>query len=234
MKGYNRYMGGTDKNDQMTRLHRTRRHHRWPRRLFVKFVLWALYNAYVLFQTLQPAKAKGMSFRQFMDQYSLKLVGGFRSSALNRQLLNPEADARLLNVALHHPVILQDDSTNHVCAVCSYKYNKFKKENPNVAYKDYPVKAVKSSVSCTQCERHFCIKRGSTCWVDWHTKVQFWRLHHGKLSYHIHTKFQEAIFHRFEAIGNHSMSIENKEKLLGSSGRGARYLWGLRAQRVKV
>ncbi|RUS84766.1 hypothetical protein EGW08_007450 [Elysia chlorotica] len=32
-----------------------------------------------------------------MDQYSLTLVGGFRSSALNRQLLNPEAEARLLN-----------------------------------------------------------------------------------------------------------------------------------------
>ncbi|KAK3691443.1 hypothetical protein RRG08_036244 [Elysia crispata] len=116
-----------------------------------------------------------MSFRQFMDQYSLKLVGGFRSNALNRQSLNPEADACLLNVGLHHPIILQDDSTNHVCAVCSYKYNKFKNENPNVAYKDHPVKAVKSSVRCTQCERYFCIKRGSTCWIDWHTKVQFWR-----------------------------------------------------------
>ena len=30
------------------------------------------------------------------------------------------------------------------------------------------------------------------------------------------------------------MYIENKEKSLGSSGKGARYLWGLRAQRVKL
>ena len=37
-----------------------------------------------------------------------------------------------------------------------------------------------------------------------------------------------------EFWGNHSMYIENKEKSLGSSGKGARYLWGPRAQRVKI
>ena len=35
---YNKYMGGTDKNDQMTRLHKSRRHYKWPRRLVMKFL----------------------------------------------------------------------------------------------------------------------------------------------------------------------------------------------------
>jgi hypothetical protein len=37
VKSYNDYMGGTDKNDQMTRLQKCRRHYRWPRRLMLKF-----------------------------------------------------------------------------------------------------------------------------------------------------------------------------------------------------
>lgn len=175
VKDYNKYMGGTDKNDQITRLYRTRRHHRWPRRLFIKFVLWAVFNAYVIFQSMVPQKAKSYSFRKFIDEYCLQLVGAHRNTAVVRRARNPDLPERLLNVGLHMPQIPENDSTNHLCAVCAYKYNKYKRENPNVPYKDYPVKAVKSSVRCTQCDRYFCIKRGSTCWIDWHTKVEFWR-----------------------------------------------------------
>ena len=46
VKCYNQYMGGTDKNDQMTRLQKSRRHYKWPRRLMMKFFMWAAYNAY--------------------------------------------------------------------------------------------------------------------------------------------------------------------------------------------
>ncbi|KAK3732733.1 hypothetical protein RRG08_005898 [Elysia crispata] len=46
---YNQYMGGCDLNDQMTPLHRSRRHYRWPGHLFIKFVVWASYNSYILF-----------------------------------------------------------------------------------------------------------------------------------------------------------------------------------------
>ena len=168
-------MGGTDKNDQMTRLHKTRRHHRWPRRLFVKFIMWAIYNGYVLFQANFPQQAKAISFRKFLDQYCVDLVGAFRSGAVRRQSIGADAPERLQNVGIHPPEMPENDTTNHLCAVCSYKYNKFKQTNPTVAYKDYPVKAVKSSVRCTTCQRYLCIKRGSTCWADWHTKKEFWR-----------------------------------------------------------
>ena len=42
------YMGGCDINDQVCRLNRTRRHYRWPRRLFIKIFMWACYNAYII------------------------------------------------------------------------------------------------------------------------------------------------------------------------------------------
>lgn len=48
VKDYNKYMDGCDKNDQMTRLHRSR-HYRWPRQLFIKFFMWASFNSYILY-----------------------------------------------------------------------------------------------------------------------------------------------------------------------------------------
>ena len=174
VKQYTMYMGGTDKNDQLTRLRKTRRHYRWPRRLLVKFIMWAIYNAYVIFQALYPQKAKHYSFKEFLDQYCLELVGSFRISAVSRETKQCNTPARLQNVSLHHPEIPADGSTNHLCVVCSYKYNNFKKKNPDVAYKDYPVKAVKSAIRCTKCKSYICVKRGSTCWADWHSKVEYW------------------------------------------------------------
>ena len=47
VKAYNDYMGGTDRNDQMTKLQTYRRHYKWPSRLTMKFFLWAAYDAYV-------------------------------------------------------------------------------------------------------------------------------------------------------------------------------------------
>jgi hypothetical protein len=40
VKAYNTYMGGTDKNDQMTKLQKCRRHYKWPRRLMIKMFVW--------------------------------------------------------------------------------------------------------------------------------------------------------------------------------------------------
>ena len=37
VKDYNKFMGGCNKNDQMTRLHRSRRHYHWPRRLLDRY-----------------------------------------------------------------------------------------------------------------------------------------------------------------------------------------------------
>ena len=58
VKDYNKFMGGCDKNDQMTRLHRSRRHYRWPRHLFIKMFMWGCYNAYIIWHERQKEAAK--------------------------------------------------------------------------------------------------------------------------------------------------------------------------------
>ncbi|GFO04490.1 hypothetical protein PoB_003099500 [Plakobranchus ocellatus] len=92
-------------------------------------------------------------------------LGGFQLTAPNRQM-PIELPICLLNVGLHHQLSLRMTSPI-ICLLftpTNLKYSK--RKNPNAPYKDYPVKTVKSSVRCTQFERYFCIKRGSTCWTD--------------------------------------------------------------------
>ena len=114
---YNHYIGGTDKNDQMTRLYRTR-HHCWPRRLVIKFVMWATYNAYVLFQIISSQKAQGFSFRKFIDKFCLYLVGVFRADAVRKKFQNPNAPGRLQNVGLHLPQIPRM-TLQIICVLCA-------------------------------------------------------------------------------------------------------------------
>lgn len=172
VKDYNSFMGGCDKNDQMTRLHRSRKHYKWPRRLFVKFFMWACYNSYVIFQAKSELASKPY-FTRYVKQLCLALVADHRTNAVAHIRKEP-CDLRLTN-GPHFPSIPADTSTNHVCVVCSEKHQRFKRQNPGVAYKDIPIKMVKTSIICTLCEKYLCVKRGSTCWQDWHTKVEYWR-----------------------------------------------------------
>ena len=174
---YNRYMGGCDNNDQVTRLKKTRRHHRWPRRLMVKFFLWACYNAYIIMGHYNPHKRAGKRYRTFnafMSDISLQLVGDFRTAAVRRasRLDNPE---RLQNVGLHMPILNPEAAGNNLCTVCAYKFNQHVRTFPNMKKADRPVMQVKTKFYCTQCHAYLCIKEGSTCWADWHTKQQYWR-----------------------------------------------------------
>ncbi|CAL1530365.1 unnamed protein product, partial [Lymnaea stagnalis] len=41
---------------------------------------------------------------------------------------------------------------------------------PGVSYKDNPCKKVKSNIWCSLCKKYLCVKQGSSCWVNWHTK----------------------------------------------------------------
>lgn len=117
IRDYNSFMGGCDKNDQMTRLYKTRKHYRWPRRLFIKFFMWATYNAYILSNAYSQTNNK--YFISFIEEICLSLIGEHRSSAQLRTRKEP-CDQRLL-AGPHYPVIPQDTSGNHVCVVCSEK-----------------------------------------------------------------------------------------------------------------
>ena len=176
VKDYNKFMGGCDKNDQLTRLNRTRRHYRWPRRMFVKLFMWGLYNAFVLHTKFRPrtTPTRKKSFQYFIDKVCLSLVGNFKSPIpRRRRLCQADRPLRLRNVGEHFPTIPEGASYNRRCVVCAAKYNNYKKENPRVAYKDYPFKYVKSQICCSKCDVSLCVRRGSTCWQDWHTKINY-------------------------------------------------------------
>ena len=103
---YNKYMGGYDTNDHIAKLNKTRRHYRWPHRLFVKFFMWACCNAYVLMGYYSPHSVGNTRFRTFncfIDQLSLQLIGSYRSSVHRRESQEKELPQRMQNVALHYP-----------------------------------------------------------------------------------------------------------------------------------
>ena len=78
VKSYNEYMGGTDRNDQMTKLQKCRRHYKWPRRLVMKFFLWAAYNSYVLKGIVRCHSSPGhrsYTFHLFVETLCEQLVG---------------------------------------------------------------------------------------------------------------------------------------------------------------
>ena len=174
---YNKYMGGCDKNDQIARLHKTRRHYRWPRRLFVKFVMWACYNAYVLMNFYSPHTVAGKRFRTFnyfIDELCLQLIGDFRSAVKRRESREAELPQRMQNVGLHYPARSPEATGSNVCVVCTYNYNKYRKANPAAAAKDLLYKKVTTTFWCGYCRRYLCIRDGSTCWSDWHNKREYW------------------------------------------------------------
>ena len=124
---HNKYMGGCDKNDQITRLHKTRRHYRWPRRLFVKFLMWSCYNAYVLMNYYNPhtvARRRFRTFNSFVDELCPQLVGDYRSVVQRRESCEAELPPRMQNVGLHNPERCREATGSNVCVVCAYKYNK--------------------------------------------------------------------------------------------------------------
>lgn len=179
VKYYNQYMGGTDKNDQMTKLQRCRRHYKWPRRLFMKFFMWACYNSYVLMDFYKPHIQQGhrtLTFHAFLEQLCIQLVGDFRTpEQRGRRRSNVDPDARLVNYGQHTVERSPDATGSNRCVVCQEHYRRAKVSNPGLKDKDLP-KRCKTVYWCTFCRKYLCIgKPGSNCWADWHTKVAYWQ-----------------------------------------------------------
>jgi len=176
-------MGGWDLNDQMTRLYRSRRNYRWPQRLMLKILFWCIYNAYIIESKLKPNMSAGKrarSFSHFVDELCLALVGDVRSqvASVNRrsssgtQLCDSE---RLLNVGVHHPERPHDATRNNTCVVCRERYQRYLRSHPGTAYKDNPFTQTKTVFRCRKCAAYLCIRENTNCWVDYHTRIEFWR-----------------------------------------------------------
>lgn len=168
---YNKYMGGCDVNDQVSRLNKSRRHYRWPRRLLVKFTMWTVYNSFVL---VKMRGGKVQSFNQFLEKICLGLIGDYRC-AVKRRESRQNLPERLMNVGVHFPEYSPEATGNQVCVVCAAIVTKFLKDNPGVLQKNCPYKKSKTSFWCGHCRRYLCLKKDSTCWRDWHEKVEYWK-----------------------------------------------------------
>ena len=114
------------------------------------------------------------TFKFFLTQLCIEMIGDFRGKVKRREsrvILHDEL--RLQNVGIHFPELPPGTTCGTTCAVCRKKYQLFKKNNPRTAYKNMP-KKVKSKYWCSKCRQYLCLKVGSTCWNDWHTKKNYW------------------------------------------------------------
>ena len=170
---YNQYMGAVDYNDKMCRIDKSRRTYKWYVRIDRKCVAWALFNAFVIEGKFREHGRK-RDFRDFTIEVIHQLVGEnrFRSKKRGRSSTAVDPPARITDTT-HMPV--KGEGKDHVCVVCSEKHNRYKRIHPDTTYTNNPHKKVKTSFKCTGCNTYLCIKEDSSCWADWHSKVEYWR-----------------------------------------------------------
>jgi len=60
-------------------------------------------------------------------------------------------------------------------AVCREKASRFAAANQGTVAKDNLFKKAKTVFRCSSCLTFLCIREGSNCWMDFHSKVQYWR-----------------------------------------------------------
>ena len=179
---YNKFMGGTDKNDQMTKLNKCRRHYKWPRRLMIKFFMWACYNSYVLIGYKRPHQMRGkrtLTFNMYMEQLCQQLVAQHeegRNKIGDRRLSADDLfEQRLQNLGIHGVEKAPHATSNNVCCVCYERHVRAKKQNSTLAYKDLPPKK-KTMYWCPSCQKFLCIGLPeANCWKDWHSKIEYWK-----------------------------------------------------------
>ena len=129
--------------------------------------MWAMYNSYIVYIKLSGQKT---SFMEYLESLCHSLVGGLRSRHVRKRRRSLDSEKCLQNVGTHFPEL--GEGYAHRCAVCSKKECYFKNQNPNLPN---PFKSSRTSIKCSDCDVFLCIKKGSTCWRDFHMKKEFWR-----------------------------------------------------------
>lgn len=164
VKSYNAFMGGTDKNDQRTKLHKGS-------------IQQLCANEFLQASHLTREK----------NSYIPQLSGGVIWSTCGQHnklepLIRPMWGTRGQDSAeagCSHDVIRPEAAgTNNRCAVCRKIYLVAKHANPTAKNKDLP-KRTKTVYKCTHCDVLLCIgdeRSNSNHWFDWHHKVEYWHL----------------------------------------------------------
>jgi len=163
---------------KMTKLYRSRRHYGWPRRLMMQCILWCCFNAYIVDGHIRPhtpSRHRPRTFDDFVDELCMTLVGEYRTSSVRRNRAVPQTpELRMQNVGLHHPERPPEATSNQTCVVCR-EVNEYLAAHPGTALKHIPFKKSKTVFRCTHCKVYLCIRDSTTCWIKYHSKVQYWR-----------------------------------------------------------
>ena len=187
---YNSSMGGVDLNDQLSSVRKDFKQLRWYFRVFLKFIMMATMNAYILEDKVKPHRNNNgritWDLLSFKDELVFDLIGQVhapRKSGRKRtrdEISKDRFDAnRLVNVGDHLPG--KGIGTNHTCTVCREKKKCWLDANKNKDPDECPLKVPKSTFVCLGCgeppnqgQMYLCILRQKNCFKDYHEKVKFW------------------------------------------------------------
>lgn len=163
---YNRHMGGVDKNDQNASIDKSRKQYKWYAKLIHKGIMWSLYNGFIIeghfVDHREPGKRR-RDFYSFCLDAAHQLVGDFTNrQRIHRMSANRSSHKRLTD-SDHFPTVT--DSYDLRCVVCDEKYRR-----------KLTTKRSKTTITCTSqhCGVPLCVKRGSNCWSEWHSKLEYW------------------------------------------------------------
>lgn len=172
---YQKYMGGVDHMDQMTRLNKEKKPMRWYRRGERKLFECSMYNAYIIEGHTLDHHESGKRCRDLLSfklDLAHELIGNFTSrSRLVTGRPRSDASNSLLRLDGMNHLPVPGEGTNHLCYVCNIHYKAFKSSNPNAHYSDNLHKQRKSSMMCEKCQVYLCCNVQKSCFKDFHTKV---------------------------------------------------------------
>ena len=167
---YGQYMNAVDRNDQMTKLNKSKKSMRWYRKIERKLLELSVYNAYIIEGTTMDHNAPGKRKR---DLQSFRLDLAHALVGTNRLRKRPRSEnsenlLRLDNMA-HYPYV--GEGKDHVCVVCNERHLRYKRSNPNSTYNDNPHKRSKTTIKCGKCDKYLCCNTKKMCFTEYHTVV---------------------------------------------------------------
>ena len=92
---YNKYMGGVDLNDKMTKIDKSRKTYHWYNHISRKSLMWAVFNAYIIeghFVAHHPPGKRARDFDSFFLEVIHQLVGSFTSRKRKQTLGHGDPD----------------------------------------------------------------------------------------------------------------------------------------------
>lgn len=157
---YNRYMNGCDRSDQLQHSYNTYiRTFKWWKRLFFFFLDIVIINCYILKKIVE--QISHLEFRLALIDDIINTYGNVESKKRKttencdvkiKRISKNSIPQERLDLGNHYPIVI----TPHECKVCRLQQ-----------------KRSMTTIKCSLCDVPICVKKDSTCWLNWHEKIKF-------------------------------------------------------------